>query len=93
MTFIADRIVRNETGHPIGRCVFRVKFKYVTGMQEIPIALCEFPKMYIKEPRGMTFYIDSLPYTISKDINDIRVNKGDPTKIIINNFSFIRVTL
>ena len=91
MTFIVDRIVRNDKGHPIGRCSFKVRFQYTTGMQEIPVALCEFPKVYVKDPRGMTFYIDGFAYTLSKDIHDIRVNKSDPTKVIVNNVSFIRV--
>ena len=92
MTFAADRIVRDNRGMPMGRCVFKVNFKYVTGMPEIPIALCEFPKVYVKDPRGMTFYIEKIPYYVPKDLSDVRINRADPLKIVINNFAFIRAT-
>lgn len=91
MTFVVDRIVRNKDRRPLGRCVFKAKFNYTKGMDEIPIALCEFPKIYVKDPRGMVFYIDEIAYRIQDNLNDVRVNKSDPTKVIVNNFSFIKV--
>lgn len=90
MTFSADRLVRNDKGYPMGRCVLKPGFKYVKGIESIPVALCEFPKIYVSDPRGMTFMIDGIPYTISKDVLDIRINRGDRTKIVINTFSFIK---
>jgi hypothetical protein len=91
MTFIADRLVRNSKGYPIGRCSFRPKFKYEKGMDVLPMALCEFAKYYVAEPRGMLFYIDDIVYTIPKELNDVRIVRSDPTKIVVNNFSFIKV--
>jgi hypothetical protein len=91
MTFSADRLIRNEHGHPRGRCVFKSRFKYEQGMQEIPVAMCEFPKVFVSDPRGLVFYIDGMPYSVSKDINDVRLNKSNPTKVVLNNFSFVRI--
>jgi hypothetical protein len=91
MTFIVDRLVRNNEGYPIGRCSFLPKFKYERGMKVIPVALCELAKYYISEPRERLYYIDDIVYTIPKELHDVRIIKTNPTKIIINNFSFIRI--